>query len=293
MRMLIVPVVGFVVTFTWIAYAIYFLLYLMSCGDIVRQEVPLLDVHYYIYDWTDEEKWFIWYSVFLFFWVTAFLMACTSYVLIVAVVSWYFTENSETRGNFSIIRGYWWCLRYNCGSLLFGAFLLAVIWTVRTIFEYLDKKIRAANADRPLPAPMQWLMGCCRCCLACLHRFVKYLNTNAYCQVALTGENFCSAAMNGFILILKNSTAFVFTAGLGSFFNLIGKLTVCTVNMLIAWILLDLGDTRLVSDINSPVGPLIVVFIISYVIANIFMGMYTTCATCLLHCLFADIDICN
>ena len=28
-------------------------------------------------------------------------------------------------------------------------------------------------------------------------------------------------------------------------------------------------------------------------IAQLFMGMYTTCATCLLHCLFADIDICN
>ena len=101
------------------------------------------------------------------------------------------------------------------------------------------------------------------------------------------------AAMNGFILILKNSAAFIFTGGLGGFFNLIGKLTVCVLNMLIAYFILAAGDNELVSGINSPIGPLAVVFIITYVIANTFMGMYTTCATCLLHCLFADIDICN
>ena len=77
----------------------------------------------------------------------------------------------------------------------------------------------------------------------------------------------CIAAMNGFIFILKNSAAFVFTGGLGGFFNLIGKLTVCVANMIIAWVVLDMGDTAVAKDINSPVGPLIVVFLITYVIA--------------------------
>lgn len=219
-------------------------------------------------------------------------MAVSQYVLIVAIVSWYFTENENTRGNFSICRGYWWALRYNMGSLLFGSFVLAVIWTIRAIFEYVNKKIQGSG-DRPIPRPVQILLTCCRCCIACCHRFIKYVNMNAYCQVALTGEPFCMAAMNGFILILKNSACFIFTGGLGSFFNLIGKLLVCILNMIIAYILLDLGDNKFMKDINSPIGPLVVVFIISYVIANIFMGMYTTCATCVLHCLFADIDICN
>lgn len=144
-----------------------------------------------------------------------------------------------------------------------------------------------------MPRPVQWLLACTRCCIDCCHRFIKYVNMNAYCQVALTGESFCLAAMNGFILILKNSACFIFTGGLGGFFNLIGKLLVCILNMIIAYIILDMGNTGLAKDINSPVGPLIVVFVITYVIAQLFMGMYTTCATCLLHCLFADIDICN
>jgi len=178
------------------------------------------------------------------------------------------------------------------GSVLFGSFVLALIWLIRAIFEYIEKKVKG-NGERPIPAPVRWLLCALRCCLDCCHRFVKYVNMNAYCQVALTGEAFCIAAMNGFIVILKHSAAFIFTGGLGGFFNLVGKLTVCVLNMLVAWAILDLGDTGVATDVNSPVGPLLVVFILTYVIAQLFMGMYTTCATCLLHCLFVDIDICS
>lgn len=298
MRMIIVPVVGICVNIVWVAYSVWFLLWLMSAGKMETKTVIMTDalglpVHYVDYTFTDEQKGYIWFSIFFFFWICAFLMAASTYVLIVAVVSWYFTENENTRGNFSICRGYWWLIRYNLGSILFGSFILAVVWLIRTIFEYIHKKIKSANGDRPMPRPVQWLLTCCRCCLDCCHRFIKYVNLNAYCQVALTGEPFCIAAMNGFILILKNSASFIFTGGLGGFFNLIGKLTVCVLNMIICWCILDMGDTKLVSKINSPVGPLVIVFILTYMIAQLFMGMYTTIATCILHCLFADIDICN
>ena len=295
MRMVIVPIVGVACVIIWIAFSVYFLLWIMTCGEIETVKVPGvpgIDIYYSTYVWTSEQKGYIWWSIFFFFWVCAFIMAATQYVLIVAVVSWYFTENELTRGNFSICRGYWWLIRYNLGSILFGSFILAVVWFIRTIFEYIQRKL-TANGDRPLPKPVEMLLCCIRCCIDCCHRFIKYVNMNAYCQIALTGEGFCMAAMNGFILILKNSAAFIFTGGLGGFFNLIGKLTVCVLNMIIAWMILDLGDTELAKDINSPIGPLIIVFILTYMIAQLFMGMYTTCATCLLHCLFADIDICN
>ena len=104
-------------------------------------------LHYYKYDWTDEQKYLMWYTAFLFFWITAFIIASTQYVLIVAVVSWYFTQNEETRGNFSLLKGYWWSIRYNMGSLLFGSFIIAVIWLIRTIFEYINRKIQASAAS--------------------------------------------------------------------------------------------------------------------------------------------------
>ena len=139
MRMIIVPLLGIAVIICWFAAFTYGLLYLMSCGDIVLKENALLT--YYSYEWTDQQKYMMWYTAFLFFWITAFIVAATQYILIVAVVSWYFTENAETRGNFSLLRGYWWSIRYNIGSLLFGSFIIAVIWMIRTVFEYINRKI--------------------------------------------------------------------------------------------------------------------------------------------------------
>ena len=68
--------------------------------------------------------------------------------------------------------------------------------------------------------------------------FVKYINENAYCQVVLTGESFCSAAINGFLLILKHSATFMFTRGIGGIFNLLGKLTISVLNSIIAYLLI-------------------------------------------------------
>ena len=135
-------------------------------------------------------------------------------------------------------------------------------------------------------------MNCIRCCLACCHRFVKYINENAYCQVALTGENFCTAALNGFALILKHAGTFMFTRGIGGIFNFLGKILVSTLNVVAAYFALKYIDA-LYSDMTTPVPPLLVVFLISYFISSLFMSMYTITATCLLHCLFADVDICK
>jgi len=57
--------------------------------------------------------------------------------------------------------------------------------------------------------------------------------------------------MNGFILILKNYACFIFTGGLGGLFNLIGKLTVCTANMGIAYVIIYNQVTELVGTPNS------------------------------------------
>ena len=99
--------------------------------------------------------------------------------------------------------------RYNLGSLAFGSFLIAVVVIIRLIFEYIDAKMKSTGADQA-NAALKCLMKCVRCCLDCCHRFVKYINKNAYCQVVLTGENFCTAAINGFLLILKHSMTFAF-----------------------------------------------------------------------------------
>jgi len=45
---------------------------------------------------------------------------------------------------------------------------------------------------------------CCSCCLWCLEKCMKFVNNQAYIQIALTGDSFCDAAKRAFWLILRN-----------------------------------------------------------------------------------------
>lgn len=80
--------------------------------------------------------------VFGLFWISEWLAAVFQYILIVGICTWYFTSTSDNRGNFTILKGLWWTFRYNLGSLALGSFIIAIIWSIRLIFEYLDSKLR-------------------------------------------------------------------------------------------------------------------------------------------------------
>jgi hypothetical protein len=131
-----------------------------------------------------------------------------------------------------------------------------------------------------------------RCCLDCFNRFIKYLNSTAYCQIAITGENFCVAAINGGILTLKHAATFSFARGLGGIFNLLGKLTITVVNCIIAYCCIAYMP-QLEIKVNSPIGPLFIIGLFSFMIASIFMSMYSTTSLCMLHSFYADLDICK
>jgi hypothetical protein len=156
----------------------------------------------------------------------------------VATCTWYFTSTQDSRGNFSLAQGFLWGIKWNHGSLAFGAFILAVVWIIRVLFEMLDKQ---AKKLKDSSAVARCVLACTRCCLDCFHRFIKFVNENAYIQVALTGENFCTSAMQAFVLALKNAASFFITNGIGALIYFLGKTCISITNtaigyMLISWV---------------------------------------------------------
>lgn len=292
--MILVPFFTFIFVVVWIATYIYALAYLASCGEMTPKSITIAGNtlgSYMVFEWTETEFYFMWFSLFMFLWVLFFILAANNFVHDVGVVSWYFTCREDKVGDFSICRGMWWLIRYNCGSVLFGSFLIALITFLRILAEYLEAQVKAANGGAP-PVCVSCLFGCIRCCLDCCDRFVKYINENAYCQIAITGESFCSAAINGFCLLLKNAGAFGFTGSVGGIFNLLGKLAV-TSGTCIGMYILMLYTPSIYDRGGLPIAPLVVVFIISYTISSVFMSLSSSTANCLLHCLYADVDICH
>lgn len=138
---------------------------------------------------------------------------------------------------------------------------------------------------------MKVITNCVRCCLDCFHRFVKFLNDNAYIQIALTGENFCTSAMQAFVLALKNAATFVITNGVGTLLHLLGKACICIGNVFLGYLIIHYSPEF--DELDSPIAPLVVVMVMSFLMANVFMEVYGVTSLAVLQCLYTDVDICN
>lgn len=171
-------------------------------------------------------------------WVVALILACNFFVTSACVCNWYFTCRSDTDGSIEIHRNIYWVFRYNLGSLAFGSFILAVVWLIRIIFEYVAAKLKAMeSSDNPANFIIKCAVCYCRCCLACVNRFVKFITENSYVQVVLNCDNFCTAAYNSFMIVLKNAGTYALTETMGTIIVTLGKFLVAIGNTVVAFLL--------------------------------------------------------
>ena len=284
LRILAMPFFEALFLVVWILVWISNFSFLVSTGEITQ---PSKGSQVKIVTLDQNQKRMVWGQVFMFFWIFEFIQAFFNYVIIVAVCTWYFSSTNDTRGDFSLQSGLWWAFRYNSGSLALGSFLLACIWMVRIIFEYVDSSLKKSDTEIA-----KFVTNCVRCCLDCFHRFIKFLNSNAYIQIALTGENFCSSAMSAFVLALKNASSFFITNGIGSLIHLLGKGCIIVANIFVGFIMLRFFP-EFENGLGSPIAPLAVVGLMSFMLSNVFMGVFSITSLTILQCLYTDVDICN
>ena len=165
--------------------------YLMSIGTPEFQEGSFIAKITY----ENHINYIFWVYLFGFFWVVAFLLAVEQFVIGATCCMWYYNrggDDTSTSGSVSISLAFGWSVRYHLGSLAMGSFLIAVISLIRAIFEYLVKKYEALAGSDNIAYKMATC--CIRCVLWCLDSYVKFLNKNAYIQIALQSKNFCPSA---------------------------------------------------------------------------------------------------
>merc|ERR1719188_2460721 len=97
-----------------------------------------------------------------------------------AVGIWFFTPKKDRGRKSPVPKGVWMVLRYHLGSLVFGAFIIAVIQFIRYIMKYMEKQ---ANAQKNYVLSL--IFKVVGCCIWCFEKCVKFLNKNAYIQIAL------------------------------------------------------------------------------------------------------------
>jgi hypothetical protein len=221
--------------------------------------------------------WKFGYSFLAFLWHNFFFVAVGQCTIAGAVGIWFFTPAGQKWKRATVLQSLRNAVIYHTGSLAFGSLILAIVVWIKWFMHWL-----AQQAKQNKNKVMEMICKCLAYCLWCFEKCVKFLNKNAYIQVALMGTNFCKSAKEAFKLILRNAVRFAVIAAMAHLVHfitmalIIAATTICGYYILLA----------MYEDVN-PVAPTICYGFIGWMTAKLFIGTFALAVDATLHCFIA------
>ena len=232
--------------------------------------------------WSDATRWIFFYDVFGLFWINAFIIGCTEFIIGCSACLWYFEVCTDSKGKGTVMRGFHWLMRYHLGSIAFGSFLIAICQMIRFLFEYYRKKITTMPQTKLVKA----LICMTRYLLWLMEKCVKYITKNAYIQVALTCENFCKSAWNAFTLMLKHAHRFGAGNSIGFIYNLFGISCIAAATSGAGYLFITNYNATL--KLTDPIPPTVALAIISATIGALFLSIFSYSSDAILQSFLLD-----
>jgi len=170
--------------------------------------------------------------------------------------------------------------RFHLGTIAFGAFLIAIIEFIRTVFHYIEEKTKAQTNQ--LQKAIMCLISCCLRCLECC---MDKINKNSFVWTAIYGDSFVPACCSSFALIWSNLARVAAISMVGDYLLLLGRFIVA---------LLTAGAMGLAVEhtygnkISSLVMPCVVIFLLAYLVASLFMVVFETTIDTIFLCFLVD-----
>ncbi|KAI3630109.1 hypothetical protein MIR68_011544 [Amoeboaphelidium protococcarum] len=223
-----------------------------------------------------------------YFWTFNFIIAIAQTTIAGAVASWYWSRDKANLPSAVITRAFARTMRYHLGSLALGSLIIAIIETIRAIVFYFQQQLRKQKASKVA----QCCLACVQCCLACFERFMKFINKNAYIEIAVYGYSFCSAAKEAFELLVRNAIRVIVVDRVSDFLFFLGKVLITAVVAIIGSSLLQ-NPEQLPDGETLNIGrfwsvSLLIIIILSYVIASSFMAVYEMAIDTVFLCFCED-----
>jgi len=284
MIVFLVPVVAVLFLAAWFAYWAVTAVFLVSAGDAVQAKNSAFGT----FNYDKKLQYYMIYHLFGLLWFAAFVAAATQFIIASSTCIWYFSQGTGQGASGTVRKSVYRFFRYHFGSIAFGSLILAVVQLIRIILSYMEAQAKKAGAHESKVA--QFAFKCLQCYLACFERFIKFLNKNAYIQIALTGKNFCLAAKDGFMLAMGNPLRYSVLYGIAGVFVLFGKVFISALTGLAAFLVITRWD-KFSSQLYSPVIPTLIVLVFAYAIGNVFLTVYGMAAETILACFVLDEEI--
>jgi len=292
------PSVLFYPLFTLVSAVVcicYFLLiglYLFSAG------VETVDENNHVsYPTNMDFRYMSLYHLFGFYWSFEFTLAFQEAVLAGTAATWYFTRDKSDI-SWAVPHAMWRTIRFSLGSLLFGALIIAIIKIIRFLLHYFESKVKKISEKSTLAS---FIMKCVDCCLWCCEKCMKFLNRNAYIEIAIYGKSFCRSAMNAFAILLRNALRVAAINSIGDLVLLVCKLIITAIGVVAAFFYFQYSqkiESQLGAGENSALGgadnvqyeslQILLCGIFSYFIANMFIGVYEMLIDTIFICFAED-----
>ena len=108
--------------------------------------------------------------------------------------------------------------------------------------------------------------------------------------MALTNNNFCASAWLTFWLIVRNAGRFAMVTTIGSMLMFIGKGVIIVISGWIGYLII-MNAEPLKDKVFSPIFPVVVIVMIAYLLASIFLSVFSFSSTAILHCFIIDSEL--
>uniref|UniRef100_A0A7S3FVB3 Choline transporter-like protein n=1 Tax=Strombidium rassoulzadegani TaxID=1082188 RepID=A0A7S3FVB3_9SPIT len=283
-RVGLMPLIAYIVTIPitlwWGASAVY----IYSIGEPSYEENTMIAK----INLGQEATYMFWVFLFGLFWIVAFVIALSQFIIATTACMWYFSgdgsDSHDGDGNYGVLMATKWGFSYHMGSVAFGAFLIAVITMIKVIFEYFAKKYESvAGKDNFV---FKAVTCCIRCCIWALDSYIKFINENAYIQIALHNSSFCKAAQESFYLMIRHAGRFSSVGVVGWIMTFLGKGVIVGLSMWLTILLVEQSYTQ----VQQPIVPAVLVGIVAWVIASLFLSIFDYSSLAILHCFIVDQD---
>ena len=267
----------------WIVYAVY----LFSVGDVGLTEYESNGVSMSVRSFEHEQdtEYMGWYLLFCWFWTTEFIEAVGLLVIARCVASWYFTRDKSSIGTNTVLASMCQVITFHLGTAAFGSLIISTLQMIRAIITYFQKKLDDATEGSEANKLVKCVGCMIQCCCCCIENCIRFINKHAYIQTAIFSTSFCTSAKNGFFLVLRNSLRIGAVSAVSDIVIILGKIFI---SLLTGGIAYTLMTEYIADELNSLLGPTIVIIIIAYFIASLFFSIYSMAVETVLQCFIAD-----
>jgi len=226
------------------------------------------------------------------FWILAFVSAVYQFTIAYAAAEYYYTpydhDGEKDVGCCVLCEGLHVALLYHTGSLAFGSLLIALLSTLQKVIEYAEHK----NEETANSHVIKCLLCCCACCVNCCKDVVKFINKNAYIDMAITSHNFCEAAKQAIEMIVELGGAMAVLNGATFVFTVFGTALITLACGALAHVAALHGaftDADSSSSVGCPLAPMLVSMLLGCLVALDFMNVFDMTSDSLLYCYGVDL----